>query len=188
LLLIALRNLQTFCLILFAGSWPELPQHSILNMFVFSLLFCFIVASFSCTVFDPGLPSNPAHRFSIRFLPLTLFVHFILCVSYFDIQILFSVQSLPRPSYFCAQFCPTMATIFCSSWDECPTTLWTVPAFSEPATMTREDLTHPVAAAATTLVKLCPYDEEEPHIWFCLIEACSQQQGSDPKSLSMPML
>jgi hypothetical protein len=20
-------------------------------------------------------------------------------------------------------------------------------------------------------VKLCPYDEEEPHIWFCLIEA-----------------
>jgi hypothetical protein len=56
-----------------------------------------------------------------------------LCVSYFDIQILFSVQSLPRPSYFCAQFCPTMATIFCSSWDECLTTLWTVPAFSEPA-------------------------------------------------------
>jgi hypothetical protein len=29
----------------------------------------------------------------------------------------------------------------------------------------------PVAAAATTQVKLCPYDEEEPHIWFCLIEA-----------------
>jgi hypothetical protein len=37
--------------------------------------------------------------------------------------------------------------------------------------MTREDLTHPVAAAATTQVKLCPYDEEEPHIWFRLIEA-----------------
>jgi hypothetical protein len=37
--------------------------------------------------------------------------------------------------------------------------------------MTREDLTHPVAAAATTQVKLCPYDEEEPHIWFCLLEA-----------------
>jgi hypothetical protein len=29
----------------------------------------------------------------------------------------------------------------------------------------------PVAAAATTQVKLCPYDEEEPHIWFRLIEA-----------------
>ncbi len=37
--------------------------------------------------------------------------------------------------------------------------------------MTREDLTSPVAAAATAQVKLCPYDEEEPHIWFRLIEA-----------------
>ncbi len=37
--------------------------------------------------------------------------------------------------------------------------------------MTCEDLTHPVAAAATSQVKLCPYDEEEPHIWFHLIEA-----------------
>jgi hypothetical protein len=37
--------------------------------------------------------------------------------------------------------------------------------------MTREDLTHPVTAAATTQVKLCPYDEEEPQIWFRLIEA-----------------
>ncbi len=37
--------------------------------------------------------------------------------------------------------------------------------------MTREGLTSPVAAAATSQVKLCPYDEEEPHIWFCLIEA-----------------
>ncbi len=37
--------------------------------------------------------------------------------------------------------------------------------------MTHDDLTSPVAAAATAQVKLCPYDEEEPHIWFCLIEA-----------------
>jgi hypothetical protein len=29
----------------------------------------------------------------------------------------------------------------------------------------------PVAAAANSQVKLCPYDEEEPHIWFRLIEA-----------------
>jgi hypothetical protein len=29
----------------------------------------------------------------------------------------------------------------------------------------------PVATAATAPVKLCPYDEEEPHIWFRLIEA-----------------
>jgi hypothetical protein len=37
--------------------------------------------------------------------------------------------------------------------------------------MTHEDLTHPVAVAATTQVIHCPYDEEESHIWFCLIEA-----------------
>jgi hypothetical protein len=37
--------------------------------------------------------------------------------------------------------------------------------------MSRDDLTSPVAAAATSQVKLCPYHEEEPHIWFRLIEA-----------------
>ncbi len=37
--------------------------------------------------------------------------------------------------------------------------------------MTREDLNYPIAAAATTQVKLWPYGEEEPHIWFRLIEA-----------------
>jgi hypothetical protein len=37
--------------------------------------------------------------------------------------------------------------------------------------MAHDDLTAPVAAAATAQVKLCPYDSEEPHIWFRLIEA-----------------
>jgi hypothetical protein len=37
--------------------------------------------------------------------------------------------------------------------------------------LTRDDLTPPVTAAATAQAKLCPYDEEEPHIWFRLIEA-----------------
>jgi hypothetical protein len=37
--------------------------------------------------------------------------------------------------------------------------------------MNRDDFTSPVAAAATAPVKLCPYDEEEPHIWFRLIDA-----------------
>jgi hypothetical protein len=27
-----------------------------------------------------------------------------------------------------------------------------------------------LAARTSTQVKLCPYDEEEPAIWFCLIE------------------
>jgi hypothetical protein len=37
--------------------------------------------------------------------------------------------------------------------------------------VTRDDLATPVAAAATAQVKLCPYNEEEPHIWFRLIKA-----------------
>jgi hypothetical protein len=64
-----------------------------------------------------------------------------------------------------------VASNFYSSWDECPTNLWTLPTFSNLTNMTCEDLTSPVAAAATSQVKLCPYDEEELHIWFCLIEA-----------------
>ncbi len=64
-----------------------------------------------------------------------------------------------------------MASNFYSSWDKCPTNLWTLPTFSDLANITCEDLTSPVAAAATPQVKLCPYDEEEPHIWFHLIEA-----------------
>jgi hypothetical protein len=63
------------------------------------------------------------------------------------------------------------SSFFYSSWDECPTNLWTLPTFSELANMTHGDLNSPVAAAATALVKLCPYDEEEPHIWFRLIKA-----------------
>jgi hypothetical protein len=43
--------------------------------------------------------------------------------------------------------------------------------------MTYDNLTHRVAAAATAQVKLCPYDEEEPHIWFHLIEAQFAEAG-----------
>jgi hypothetical protein len=60
---------------------------------------------------------------------------------------------------------------FCSSWTDFPASLWILPAFSDPQNMSQNDLTPPVAAAATSQVKLCPYDEEEPHIWFRLIEA-----------------
>jgi hypothetical protein len=57
-----------------------------------------------------------------------------------------------------------------SSWDECPSNLWTLPTFSELANMSCDDLTSPVTAAATAQVKLCHYDEEDPHIWFRLVE------------------
>jgi hypothetical protein len=67
--------------------------------------------------------------------------------------------------------CPTVASNFYSSWNEGLPNLWVLPTFFYLANMSREDLTPCVAAAATSQVKLCPYDEEEPHIWFRLIEA-----------------
>jgi hypothetical protein len=45
------------------------------------------------------------------------------------------------------------------------------------------DLTSPVAAAATAQVKLCLYDEVEPHIWFRLIEAQFAAVGSKSQKL-----
>ncbi len=36
--------------------------------------------------------------------------------------------------------------------------------------MNRDNLTSHVTAAATAQIKLGPYDEVEPHIWFRLIE------------------
>jgi hypothetical protein len=49
--------------------------------------------------------------------------------------------------------------------------------------MAHNDLVQHVAAAATTQVKLCPYDEEEPHIWFRLIEAQFAAAGIKPQKL-----
>ncbi len=43
--------------------------------------------------------------------------------------------------------------------------------FSVPSNMAQNDLVQPIAVAATSQVKLCHYDEEEPHIWFRLIQA-----------------
>ncbi len=49
--------------------------------------------------------------------------------------------------------------------------------------MAPNDLVQPVAAAVTSQVKLCPYHEEEPHIWFQLIEAQFAATGSKSQIL-----
>jgi hypothetical protein len=64
-----------------------------------------------------------------------------------------------------------VAAPFFSSWDEGLSTLWISSAFSVPSNMSQNDLVQPVAAGATTQVKLCPCDEEKPHIWFFHMEA-----------------
>jgi hypothetical protein len=76
-----------------------------------------------------------------------------------------------------------MATRFYFSWDECPTNLWALPVFLELPSMAHNDFFQPVAAAATTQVKLCPYNEEEPHIWFRLIKAQFAAAGIESPKL-----
>jgi hypothetical protein len=49
--------------------------------------------------------------------------------------------------------------------------------------MSQNDLVQPIAAVATTQVKLCPYNEEEPHIWFRLIEAQFAMTGIKSQKL-----
>ncbi len=49
--------------------------------------------------------------------------------------------------------------------------------------MSCDDLTSPAAAAATAQVKLCPYDEEEPHIWFRLIKSLFAVAGIKSQKL-----
>jgi hypothetical protein len=49
--------------------------------------------------------------------------------------------------------------------------------------MAKNKLIPPIAAAATSQVKLRPYDEEEPHIWFRLIEACFTAAGIKSQKL-----
>ncbi len=52
-----------------------------------------------------------------------------------------------------------------------PSTAWAAPSFDFTHNMSDTDNGQTVTAAASTQVKLCPYDEEEPAVWFHLIEA-----------------
>jgi hypothetical protein len=112
---------------------------------------------------------------------LTLFALTFLCVAFQPIDFC----SIPNLSHLrhlsillhCSGF------QFFSSWDEGLPNIWALPTFSNLANMSREYLTHPVAAAATSQVKLCPYDEEEPDIWFRLIEALFAAAGIKSQKL-----
>jgi hypothetical protein len=90
----------------------------------------------------------------------------------------FSVNVLILPYSGCSFF---------SSWDEGLSTLWISLAFSVSSNIAHIHLIQPVAEAATSQVKLCPYNEEKPHIWFRLIEAQFTAAGIRTQKLTMPM-
>ncbi len=73
--------------------------------------FSCIVARTLWAVFDPGLPSNPAHSFSFRFLPLILFVNLIFRVT-FKPTIQFFCFNPTLPLSIRSFFCPTVASNF----------------------------------------------------------------------------
>jgi hypothetical protein len=75
---------------------------------------------------------------------------------------------------------------FVSSWNS-SAVAWAAPSFFLSHNMSHSDNVQIVAAAATSQVKLCPYDEEEPAIWFCLIEAQFAAAGIKLQKLSLPM-
>jgi hypothetical protein len=134
-------------------------------MFIF--VACIFVHS-PCAV-RPWANIQPSTHFFYQFFCIfTLFISFNFCMSHSDLHSNLLFCSLLSVRLL---FCPTVATNSYSSWDECPSNLWILPAFSELSNMSRDDLNRPVVTAATAPVKLCPYDEEEPHIWFHLIEA-----------------
>ncbi len=59
---------------------------------------------------------------------------------------------------------------FVSSWNS-PAVVSAAPSFVLSQIMSHSANVQTVAAAATSQVKLCPYDEEELAVWFRLIEA-----------------
>jgi hypothetical protein len=53
-----------------------------------------------------------------------------------------------------------------SSWEQFPSIAWAAPTFEFPENMPETDNGQTVAAAASTQIKLCPYDEEELAIYI----------------------
>ncbi len=156
----------------------ELPQCSILNTLP-------VVRIFGCYFLQLPAPGcwTPQLTFWYQVI-LTLFVTLILCVSLSNLRRFLLCSKLATPSSVHPFFCPTVASNSYSSWDECPSNLRTLPTFSELANMTHDDLTSLVAAPAAAQVKLCPYNEEEPHIWFRLIETQFAAAGIKSQKLN----
>ncbi len=75
-----------------------------------------------------------------------------------------------------------------SSWEQFPAIAWVAPSFVFSHNMSQSDNGQTVAVAATSQVKLCPYDEEELAIWFRLIEAQFATAASNHKNSGTAML
>ncbi len=114
-----------------------------------------------------------------------MIISFILCVSVPNLQIIFLFQPLIAFIIFVHSFSLQWLPNFILLGTSAHPTFGPCLHFSEISTMTRDDLTHPVAAAATAQVKLCPYNEEELTSGSASSRPNSQWQASDHKNSSM---
>ncbi len=77
--------------------------------------------------FQPQAKRHPTTHIFYQVI-LTLFVSLFLCVSHSSLHFDFLFCSkLATPSSICPFFCPTVASNSYSSWNECPSNLWTLP-------------------------------------------------------------
>jgi hypothetical protein len=70
--------------------------------------------------------------------------------------------------FLCRTYFTAASPFLHSSWEQVPSI---APSFDFPQNLSETDNGQNIAAAAYTQVKLCPYNEEETAIWFCLIKA-----------------
>jgi nicotinic acid mononucleotide adenylyltransferase len=73
-----------------------------------------------------------------------------------------------------------------SSWEQFLAIAWVCPLFVFSHNVSESDNGQTVAAAATSQVKLCPYNEEEQAIWFHLIEVQLAAAGIKSQKFRYP--
>jgi hypothetical protein len=72
--------------------------------------------------------------------------------------------------FVCFVLVSHLSPFLLSFWEQFPAVAWAVPSFVFSHNMSQSDNGQTVTVAATSQVKLCPYDEEESAIWFRLIK------------------
>ncbi len=178
---ISLRHQHTFFKFVFsARSWPELPQHSILNTLIgYAYLARCYFGQFltlgwhptQLTFFVSGYFNTARHFYfeCVTFQPTTSF-------SVLSPTLLLSVRSL---------FCPSVPTNSFSSWDKWPSNLWTLPAFSELSNITRDSLFLQQQLLRSSFV---PTMRRNLSSGSTSSRLSLQRQVSDPKISNMPTL
>ncbi len=130
--------------------------------------------------------STPAHI--VVSVILTLFAHTFLCVSNSNLHLIFVLIQTFYTSVNLSILLPYSGFQFLFFLEQVPNKPLDFVNFFELANITHEDLTSPVAAAATAEVKLCPYNKRNRTLGSASLRPSLQQRESNHKNSNMPML